>query len=193
MNKILIITSVFAFLLYVPLCVSILKGQIVQNMTTWFLWGVLDAVAAASLYVQDGNFWLPAAYSLGCIVTVLCIFKSGEATWTRFSTLIICLVIICMIGWYYSGPKLATILSTLAMVVAGLPQLIDTWKYPLQTPLLIFIGYFSVNTISCLAGNGWTITERFYPGVASLFCLAVCLSACRNGALHTRLRRRIPV
>jgi hypothetical protein len=164
--------SVFlAMFLYLPLTIQIFRGTVKQNFATWVLWGLLDGLASASMFVQDGNWQLPAMYVLGCSVILISILiKDGIFIWTRFETYVGLLVLACIVGWIQSGPRFATIFSSVAMVIASFPQIVDSWKKPHEVPVFVYIGYFVVNLLSAIGGKSWTIEERFYP----LMCVFIC-------------------
>jgi hypothetical protein len=133
----------------------------------------------ATIIAQKGNFLLPAAYTAGSAITSFLIVKSGNKTsWTWFETMVASLVVISMGVWYLSGDKVATVASTTAMVVAGIPQLVDAYKKPQDMPFLVFVSYLIANGLSTAGGKGWSIGERFYPASATLYSfVAVVFSA----------------
>ncbi len=170
MNLLVVISTLLAISLYFPLCYQLLTGKVVQNLATWLLWSALDAIAAVTIFLQDGNYLLAAAYTVGGSITALCILKSRNFNWTRFESFVTFLVIVCLVIWYHSGPRNATIASTLAMVIAGIPQTVASYRKPWETPILIFVGYFFANLLSTLGGKDWSIEEVFYPASATIYC-----------------------
>lgn len=167
-------TSVILALgLYVPLAVQILRGSVKQNLATFVLWGLLDGIAGASLYVQGGNYQLPFAYMSGCMLTIGCILKSRTFSWTSFETKVSFLVVVSIVAWMVSGPYMATIFSTTAVVLAGIPQVKDSWKNPEHSPFMLYIGYTVANLLSTIGGKMWTVEERLYPFSCFLLCLVI--------------------
>ena len=75
---------------------------------------------------------------------------------------------------------MATISSTLAVVIAGLPQIKDSWKKPDRPTSFIYLGYTVVNTLFFFGGKTWSIEERFYPGCMIGLCLVITLVAFRE-------------
>jgi uncharacterized membrane protein len=163
--------SILAILTYFPFWHQILKKKVSQNFITWMLWCILDVIAAVSIIFQRGNFFLPAAYTAGGLVVVLCIIKTGNrAFWSRFDTLVSFLVAVCMIIWYFSGDKMATVASGIAGVIAAFPQTRDAWKKPQEMPFLVYVSYLIANILSVAGGKNWSVEERFY----SMACTALC-------------------
>ncbi|MEK7585119.1 MAG: hypothetical protein AAB455_01200 [Patescibacteria group bacterium] len=174
------ISAALAILLYIPLAWQILTGRVKQNLATWILWWMLDGLAALSMFFQDGNWYLPAAYVAGCTLIIGCMVRAKNLAWTNFETVVSMMVLVCLIGWATSGPWLATILSTLGVFLAGLAQLKDAWRSPKEMPVLLYFGYFAVNVISMIGGKGWTVEERLYPGACAVLCGAITLASCRK-------------
>ncbi len=181
MNTLIWAGSILAILTYLPLWKQIRTGKADQNLFSWVLWCILDAIAAATIVAQGGNFLLPMVYTVGSFVTSLFISRSGnKASWTWFETLVASLVLVSMMIWYFSGDKIATIASTLAMLIAGIPQLIDAWKKPQNMPFLVYISYVVANCLSIAGGKNWSIKERFYPVAAGAICFLLTALAARK-------------
>ena len=177
MNPWIITSVVLALALYLPLCYQIINGKVKQNLATWILWSSLDGVCAATIWAQAGNYQLVLAYTLGGLITTFCILKSGEAKWTWFESFITGMVFGCVIIWVLAGSRLASIAGTSAMIIAGIPQLLESYRKPWGSPILIFLGYTIANGLSVVGAKGWTIEERFYPGSACLFCATLTIFA----------------
>ena len=159
-------------LTYAYLCFLLHKGKTAQNFATWLLWAALDVVLAASVIYQDGNWPFIVTYVVGCIaVAATVFFKSSVVRWTLFETLITILVVICMLVWSISGARNATIAGTVAVVVAGILQLIDAWKKPEENSVLVYTGFLIGNIFSTAAGKDWSVEERFYPATCTFFCV----------------------
>jgi hypothetical protein len=179
--------SILALLTYYPLWKQIRSGGAKQNLLTWALWCILDAVVAATIIDQKGSFLLPITYALGSSVTVFFIWKAGnKAAWTWFETMVASLTIASMVIWYFSGGKVATVASTMAMIIGGIPQLIDAWKKPQDMPILPYTSYFVANCLSAAGGKSWAIEERFYPLGAAIFCLSIAVLSIRKFRLKTK-------
>lgn len=192
MNVLIWSGSILALLTYFPLWKQIRSGKAKQNLLTWALWGALDAVVAATIIVQNGNFLLPVVYTVGSSVTIFFILRLGnKASWTWFETMVASLTIASMVIWYFSGGKIATIASTTAMLIAGIPQLVDAWKKPQDMPLIPYSSYFIANCLSVAGGKSWAIQERFYPLSAAIFCFLIAVLATRKFWLKPELAKEV--
>ncbi len=177
MNSYQIVSAVLAVLLYLPLNYQILMGQVDQNLATWILWVALDVIAATSMYMhpEKGNWQLPAAYTVGGSITILCLLRSSLFEWTYFETLVCVFIGIALVKWYFSGPRMATIISSLGMVVATLPQIKDAYLLPETMPFGVYIGYLIVNGLSVKGGKAWNVEERFYPSCCIFACMLILI------------------
>ncbi len=165
--------SILAIVLYYPLIAGILRNQIEQSCATWMLWVSLDVIAVISIVLQHGNYLLLVVYSLcGSVVIAALIYKK-LFKWTRFETFVLALVIICLVVWYLSGPRWATIAVTFAGAISAFPQIRDSWKKPDMMTGHIYLGYAMANGLSCLGGKAWTVEDRLYQSMATILCLII--------------------
>ena len=173
--------TILALIVYVPLWQQIRAKTAHQNLLTWALWSALDLVVGATIIAQHGNWLLPMGYFFGSAVTVVVIARAGEpAKWTWFETLVVSMVVASLVVWYVSGSAVATVASTSAMLIGGLPQVRDAWREPHKMPLAAYCGYAIANLLSTAAGRNWSIAERFYPASAAAFCFVLVLLAARS-------------
>ena len=181
MNTILIWAgALLALTLYYPLISGISRGEIKQSFATWILWVTLDVIALVSILYQKGNYLILVSYCIGGSVVTLLLLIKQPFKWTWFETFVTFLVIICLIVWKLSGSKMATIASTLAVVISGFPQFLKSWQKPDKKTGCIYLGYTLANFLSFLGGQAWTIEERFYPGACVILCFSIALAALRR-------------
>lgn len=173
MNILALTVAILALVIYIPTTVQVWRGKMVLNGATFVMWGLLDAIAAASIYVKGGNWLLPAAYVLGCALVIAAIIKVKSFTWTKVETFTAFLVFISMMVWWISGPVMATVASTAGVVIAGLPQTWDIWRKPEQSTLWVWAAYAFVNILSTIAGKDWSISERLYPGSCAVLTIVM--------------------
>jgi hypothetical protein len=171
--------GLLALLLYVPLIRIVLKGG-EQSFATWLLWVLLDAIAMVSTILEKGNSLLLIFYVIGgSTVTVLLLYKK-LFKWTWFEWLILTLVIICLVVWKAGGSGTAIVASSLAVFIAGVPQIVELWQKPSKEIGCVYLGYAVAALLSLLGGQGWTIEERFYPGVCAVLCCLISLASFRR-------------
>ncbi len=178
MNKITLAGSIIGIATYVPLCISILRGKVKQNLATWVLWALLDGIAAASIFYQHGNYLLTASFALGSTFASLSIIRSKNFQWTWFETMVASLVVACIITWAVSGAYVATIASTTAVIIAGVPTLVECYKKSWDNPFSTYLSFLIANILGTMGGKEWSVIERFYTASCTVYCfIAVILIA----------------
>jgi hypothetical protein len=189
MSYLQLIGAIVGLIAFIPLIADISKdknNETNQNFATWILWAILDGIAAVTTIFQSGNFWLPLGYSFGGFaITILLIYRK-RISWTKFESLIAVLVTICLSIWWYVGDKAGTLASTLAVMIASIPQLIDIAKNPSSTPRLVYFLFGLGGFLSFIGGKSWTIEERLYPANVIIVCFtALWLSTRKTEKIQT--------
>ena len=182
-----------ALIAYGFLVHSLIVGKATQNFTTWFLWALLDAIAATSILYQGGNSWNVVLYVFGSTAIAFIVLKSGTIMWTWFETMIVCLVVACLVIWKISDAKMATIASTIAVIIAGIPQLVEAYQKPEDSPLIVYVGFLLGNILATVGGKEWSVQERFYTTMCGIYCGVYALLIARkflNKNLRTEKRAK---
>jgi hypothetical protein len=152
---------------------GLLNSGVKQSFATWMLWTALDVIAMASTFFKDGNAALLIIYcSAGAFISTLLLVKK-QFYWSAFEWIVTGLVLLCLVVWGMSGHTMATIVSTLALGIASVPQFRDAWRAPESSPPKIWVGFTLANLLSFIGGAGWTIEDRFYYGFCTILCLAL--------------------
>ena len=167
-NYLISLGGTIGLFLTIPLCVQILRKESEQNPLTIFLWSMLDSVAAGSIYLEGGNYIQAVCLSASGLIVVTCILKTDGLKkwikrWSEFETLVSLLVVFCITVWVSSGNVMAALASISALMIASIPQTLDTIKKPDTTPTIIYIGYTVSNFLATLGGNEISIVEIGYP------------------------------
>lgn len=179
--------GLLALLLFIPMIAGILKGGAQsQSCATWLLWGALDTVLTISIIEQRGNFLLPLGFALGDVLVVVVLVARGRFIWGRFETVILLMVIGCVVGWKFGGPRTATLAATLGICAAGVPGLVAMWKQPQRKVGTVWAGYVLANALSFFGGSAMTVEERFAPGVFALCSLVMYAASRRSGGADRR-------
>jgi len=180
-NNFILLGSVVGLLTYIPLMIVLMRGG-TQNFATWLLWAVLDGIAAGSIFLQGGNFWLPVAYTFGSIIITITLFAKKQRSWTWFESFVTFLVGICLVVWSVTSSYHATVASVVALIFASLPQIVDTWKAPIRSLIPIWSGFGLANAMSFMGGKEWSVSERLYSGTAGVLCLVLIVFSFRSNA-----------
>ena len=168
----------FAIWAYIPLCRDVYNRTLTQSLATYGLWGLLDAINAGSTYSKGGNYWLPLLYAAMSFAVVAIIFlRNFNRKWELIETICTIFVLASIVVWYFVSDELAIVVSTIGVVVAGLPQLKDVWKDPAGAPLGPYVLFVIANGLSTLAGKDWSIQERLYGSACTVLTITFAMVA----------------
>ena len=87
---------------------------------------------------------------------------------------------VCVVVWLVFGAKVATVVSTIAVVIAGMPQAVEAYKRPREQPLLVYISFLVTNSLATAGAKDWSIKERFYPASMTLLTVVIVLFMVRR-------------
>ncbi|RAW00550.1 hypothetical protein DQQ10_13200 [Pseudochryseolinea flava] len=179
-----LIAGIIAMIAYIPLIVGIARNKAEQSFAAFLLWALLDSIATITTYLEHGNYWLPFSNVIGTITVTLLLVVKRQVSWSWVENVTAFLVIICVAIWYSAGEQAGIVASSLAVVIASIPQMVDTFKRPRTTPVLSYILFFSANVVSFLAGRTWTIEERFYAACSMFLCFVIIFFAFSRRTTH---------
>jgi len=174
-------SGVLALLMIVPLVASAIRQNGAgQSLAMWALWALLDTTVTVSLIAQGGNFWLTAGFTLGSLVLAGVLLVKGRFFWSWVESLIAALVVVCLVIWKLSGPQVATVATTVAIVIAGVPGMIELWRSPQRAQALVWAGYTAANLLALVGGTAWSLEERFAPAVFAVQTLGLTIIGLRR-------------
>lgn len=172
--------GVIGILIHIPLLIGIWSGKTRQSFTSYALWSALDFIAAYSIYVQGGNFWLPFLYSIGAGLASISLLIKKNFSWSNLDWFVVFLVIVCVVIQYQVGSFSTMIASVFSLFVASVPQIIDTYKNPKNTPSLIYTVFCLANAVSLLGAKSFALEQILYAGSALAICITITLLSLRK-------------
>lgn len=182
-----------ALLLFAPMAVEIVRTKGGgQSFTTWMLWAMLDSILAVSTIFERGNFLLPLGYAIGGWLLTALLLARTRLTWGRLDTVVLALVAGCLAGWALGSARLAIIMTTTAVCLAGIPGLLELWRQPQRAVARIWAGYALTNVLAFFGGTAMTVEERLAPGAFALLSLVMFIAGRRDVLLPQTHPRRQP-
>ncbi len=165
--------AIVGLIAYLFLVIALVRNHTQQSFTAFLLWALLDSIATITTILESGNYWLALSNAIGStLITVLLIIKK-QVSWSWVESMTALLVVICLVIWYTTGEQAGIVASSLAVVMASIPQMVDTYKKPEATPTLIYIIFLAANVLSLIGGMSWTIEQRFYQCCSIFLCLVI--------------------
>lgn len=165
--------GLIGILIHLPLLFSIWQGKTKQSFATYALWSILDFIAAYAIYVQNGNFWLPFLYGIGAGIVSVSLLVKKCFSWGAVESFVLLLIVICLFVKYNSGEFYAMIVSVSSLAIASVPQVINTFKIPHETPTKIYLVFCVANMISLLGAKSFALEEILYAGSALIICIVI--------------------
>lgn len=158
---------------YILLISALLRTKVEQSFAAFLLWALLDLIATITIVLEQGNYWLALSNVVGSTTITLLLIYKKQVSWSWIESLTALLVIICLITWYTVGEQAGIIASSLAVVIASVPQMADTYRKPEATPTYIYLVFLTANIVAFIGGSSWSIEERFYPACAIFLCAVI--------------------
>ena len=177
--------GILGIIAYLPLIIGILKNKIEQSFAAFMLWGMLDTIATITTIIEGGNFWLPLSNAIGANLMAILLVVKKQVSWSWVETMTSILVVICLIIWYVAGETAGILSSSLAVVIASIPQMVDTFKSPETTPTGPYMIFLTANIVSFIGGETWTIEERFYPACSIFLCVVIIVFSLKRYGSRT--------
>lgn len=175
-----LIGGLIGIIIHLPLLISVYQGKTKQSFATYALWSILDFIAAYSIYIQDGNFWLPFLYAIGAGLTSVSLLIKKNFSWGAIEWFVSVLIIVCLFVKYNSGEFYAMIASVASLSIASIPQIINTFQKPYDTPTKIYAVFCLANIVSLLGAKSFALTEILYAGSALIICVTITLLSTRK-------------
>ncbi len=161
-------------------CKAVITGRAKPNLITWLLWAISPLIGTAAA-LSDGVSWsiLPTFMAGLCplLVFIVALF-SPKAYWklTWFDYICgVCSVIACVIWMELHHVIFTTIFAILADLLAAIPTLIKSWRYPASETISSYITGLVSNIFSLWIISSWKFTAYAFP--IYLIIINLCLTS----------------
>lgn len=172
-----LIGGLFALLAYPFFAKMIRDNPEKYNSTTMFLWCFIDAIAGISMFLEGGNYILAGLFVVGSYSMGVILWSHRKITFGEKEIIIFAMVICCIGIWFFSSNIWATIASTTATILAGVPQFLDSRKKPDRKSTHVWLLFFAGGAISFFAGKDWDfesfIITRLFPLANAIMALGM--------------------
>lgn len=141
------------------------------SFATFILWCSLASLISFLMYKKGANPAVPVVYGCGAGTTALILLIKGRYAWSNFDIFIGVLVVLTVLVWLTSGPRVALVMSVAAGIIAGVPFVLMTWQTPLASPIISNVGFLIANILSFASAKAWTLEDRLFSGANALMCM----------------------
>lgn len=177
MNKLAFLSGILIMVTLTAFGLKLFQSPIPQNLTTWVAWAILNALLlwASRLAGNRQSWMLSAGATLGVIFVTLVLLSKGQWQWGLVETLCTIGAVVGTAIWIWLGPKRGVIAIVVAMNVAGLPNMYDTYLAPNPESWWLWAGLTLACLLAALGAEKWTVQDRLFPVVNFVFNLAMLI------------------
>ena len=129
-------------------------GKSKPNLVTWGLWAFAPLIATGAALSASADIWATVRIFMsgfGPLLIFIFAFIAPQSYWklSKFDFACGGLSLIALFAWLgVNSPVLAILLAATADLLATLPTIIKTWKYPeTETIYTYFIGLFTASIV----------------------------------------------
>ena len=170
-----------------------LKGKTRPNRISWLLWAIAPLIAASAA-VSDGVTLaaVPVFVSgLAPLLVLLASFANRNSYWKLEKSDYLCglFSLLALVLWGVTKePTVAIVFALLSDLLATLPTLIKSWKFPeTETADAYWAGLFSALT-SFTAINAWNFSSVTFPTYLVLVNVSLVVCIYRKKIFPAQLR-----
>jgi uncharacterized membrane protein HdeD (DUF308 family) len=158
-------TIIIGLLTYIPYFWSIYKKQTKPHVFSWFIWGLLGAIAFFA-QIADGagpGAWVNGVTAFICFVIAAIALKFGEKNITRSDWITFLGALSAIPVWYVTqNPLYAIILVTVIDALGFSPTFRKSWLKPWEENALTYGLSAGKYALSLLAIENYTMTTVLY-------------------------------
>jgi hypothetical protein len=160
------LATIISFASYVPYFRGIFLGKIKPHAFSWFVWGLLTAVAFFAQVSQHAGAgaWVTASTALACFgVFVLALFK-GQKQFAIFDWFALAASLIAFLLWWITkNPTLSVILVTVTDALGFLPTFRVGFYKPYEESLSLYGPSTLKYALGILALQSFSLSTWLFP------------------------------
>lgn len=154
------------FIGYIPYILDTIKGKTKPHIYTWFIWGLVTAIAFA-LQVSDAagfGAYVTLAAAIVCFFIFFIALKQGQKNVTKSDTLFFALSILALFLWLgIDQPLLSVILVSVVDILGFVPTIRKSWSKPFEETLISYAMNTLRFALALVALERYTIITILYP------------------------------
>jgi hypothetical protein len=151
---------------YIPYIRSVFAGKTKPHIFSWFIWGVLTAIAFAGQVVDGAGAgaWVTGFTACGCIIICLSCYRYGERSITRSDWWSFIAGLSAIPAWLITKePLTAMLIITLIDALAFYPTFRKSWYKPNEELLQTYMLSGTKFLLAIIALENFTPTTWLYP------------------------------
>lgn len=177
-----IVGGAIGFIAYLVGMYYIIRKKKYPSFASYALWAILDGIMLyhAAQNPEGANLPIIAGFTIGSAFTAIVLLVKVEFSWEKTEWIVTFLIIVCLYVKYNYNHDTMTIATATALMLAGVPLLIDTYKKPNTVPTLVW-GIFAVgSTIAFFGKTSWALDEWLFSGTSAIYCCIITILSLRE-------------
>ena len=144
------------------------EGLKTLTPASFLMWTVLDIFISWLLHGLNKPIGLSVSYALGAFMVMIVTIVHGAWRWTSKETICAGGVIATSYVLHSYGIERAALVAVEAMMVAGLPVLLDLWREPVRDSWPLWVFAIVACALTLLGSDWWNLksTALAWSGVA---------------------------
>lgn len=161
-----VISVLLIFVAYVPYVRDTLQGKTTPHVYTWFIWGLVTAIAFG-LQVSAGagvGSWATLAVVIACFFVFILGMRNGKKDITKLDILFFILSFVALFLWLIAKqPILSVILVSSVDMLGFVPTIRKSWNKPHSETLFLYSLNAFRHILSLLALEQYNVVTWLYP------------------------------
>lgn len=156
---------------HIPYLRDVIIGKTKPHVYSWFIWGLVTAIAAALQFAGGGGpgAWVTAVGALVCTVTFILSIPHGKSNITKHDTVLLCLAMVALGFWLLAKqPILSLVLITTIDLMGLIPTIRKSWHKPHEETLNTYAINVLRISLSLLALRQYSVLTVLYPATWAL-------------------------
>ncbi len=175
-----LLSGFFLIVAFVLLIWSLLRGSSGTSFATFAFWTLIVGINAVATIKEKGNFIFPLVLTLGNLGVSIALLVTGQFWWGLTEWVILIFVLVSIGVWITSSGTLTIIVSTIAITLGSIPQLVLAWNNPSSILIHFWTILLVASIFGVLAGKEWSIKERLYSVARLLIYASVIILAMKR-------------
>lgn len=154
------------FYAYVPYIISTVRKQTVPHAYSWFIWGLVTAIAFGAQVTNNGGFgsYVSLFAAIACTTIFVFALMSGKQDITRLDTASLVLGVLAIGLWVVTKtPLYSVILAAVIDLIGFIPTVRKAWLKPGEELYRSWVITFVRYVLSVLALSSYTVITVLYP------------------------------
>jgi uncharacterized protein with PQ loop repeat len=176
------IAVILTFVGYVPYIRDTIKGKTTPHIYTWFIWGLVTAIAFGLQVSAKAGFgaYTTLAAAIVCFIIFFISLRQGKRDITASDSVFFVLSLLALVLWLFAKqPVLSVILVSTIDMLGFVPTIRKSYHKPHEETLISYMTNTFRFTLAILALSHYTLVTALYPvtwvianGLFSIFLIS---------------------